>query len=117
MSKLEGLYPFMAAEKLKALALKIMDREVEGIKLYTLFPFLEKKDLNEVIRTLIETKDGFNLKRAIPFMTSDMMDEVFEVVQKGGIEALSEEHFYPFLSKDKLKSLFETYVEEASIKE
>jgi hypothetical protein len=112
MSKIDQLLPFMEGEDLKDLAMKIARKEIEGVKLHKMYPFLGEKDLNEVIDLLIENKDASNLKKAIPFMTNEKMDQLFEAVQKNEIEDLPEHYFYPFLSKDKIKSLFETYVDE-----
>jgi hypothetical protein len=117
MSKIEQLFPFMEEEDLKNLAMKIIHQEVDGIQLTALFPFLSKKDLDEVIQILIDQKDGFHLKRSLPFMSEETMNHVLEAVRNGDIEGLTETHFYPFLSKDTLKNLFDAYVQEASVKE
>ena len=104
----------MEAEDLNELAKKIINNEVEGVHLQGLFPFLKKSDFEEIIGILIQKKDGKNLKYAIPFMSEETVNQLLVAIRNNEIDHISEEDLYPFLSKETIKELFETYLKEAS---
>jgi hypothetical protein len=117
MSKIDSLIPFMGAKELKELAIKIINGEVKGIKLYKLYPFLNQEAIKEVVQLLIDNKKGSQIKFALPFLSEDLLLDVLNQVRKGDIDDMQEEYFYPFLGKDQIKELFNEYVKEASVSE
>ncbi len=114
MSKLMHILPFMENEELKELAIKIINKEVKGVKLHMLYPFLSKEDLNEMIKVMIEKNDVANLKYVLPFASKEMIDLIYEGIKNGTIKDMKEHYLYPFLGKDKLKDMFDTLVSRAA---
>ncbi len=113
MKKLLHILPFMEKEELKDLAYKIMNKEVQGIRLYIVFPFLEREDFDEILDVLIEKNDSENLERAIPFASKSKIDLIQQAIVDGKITEINETRLYPFLSKDKLKEMFDKIIQEA----
>ena len=114
MSKLTHILPFMESEELKELALKIVNEEVKGVKLLHLFPFLSNEDLDEVVELLIEKGQGKQLTYVLPFVSKKTLNKIYEGIQEGKITGVKEQVMYPFLGKDKLKSMFNNLVEKAT---
>ena len=113
MNKLVRLLPFMDAEELKELAMKIINGEVTGVNLSVLFPFLHGEDLQEISELLIEKKDVKNLKRMIPFVRKSTIEKIYQGIKDGSLEGIDEVYLYPFLGKDMLKSMFNDLVKDA----
>ena len=113
MKKLARILPFMEKSELKELAYKIMNKEVEGIKLFIVFPFLDRADFDEIVDLLIQNNDSKNLERAIPFASKTKIDAIQEAIISGKITGIDEYRLYPFLSKDKLKGMFDQILKEA----
>ncbi len=114
MNKLVHMLPFMESNELKDLAIKIINKEVKGVRIVVLFPFLSGKDLNEVVDLMIEKKMGRELNKVIPFINEEKLNELYDAVKDGSIEGLEETYLFPFLGKDKLKSMFNDLVKKAT---
>ena len=113
MSKLIHILPFMESEELRELALNIINEEVKGVKLVHLFPFLSNDDLDEIVDLLIEKKMGRQLTCVLPFVSKKTLNKIYEGVQEGKITDIKEHVMYPFLGKEKLKSMFNDLVKKA----
>lgn len=113
MGKLMHILPFMEREELKELALKIINGEVEGVKIHILFPFLSSDDLDEVIDVMIE-KNHRGLKHVMPFASKAKVKAISEGIRSGKITGIKEYYLYPFLEKDELKNMFDALVKEAA---
>lgn len=111
--KLVHILPFMEDEDIKDLAIKVINKEVTGVKLVMLFPFLKQSDLEEIVEELIAVNDGKNLSRALPFVKTEMVNRIYEGVKDGSITGVKETYLYPFLGKNQLKSMFDELVKEA----
>jgi hypothetical protein len=116
MSKLAKLLPFLDNGDIKELAMKIINKEVEGVKLMMVFPFLDSEDLSQIIDLLIEKKDVKNLRYSVPFASRKKIDEIYNAVKDGKLEGFNESFLYPFLGQEKLKEMFDQYVKEAAEK-
>jgi len=114
MSKLMHILPFMHNEELKELAYKILNDEVKGVKLHMLYPFLSKSDLEEIVKIMIEKGDTANLKYVLPFVSREIVDLIYQGIQEGKITGIKEHYLYPFLSKDKIKEMFDILVRKAA---
>ena len=112
MSKITHLLPFMEVEELKELAIKIINKEVKGVKLHMLYPFLSRNDLNELVDLMIEKDQGKDLQLTLPFLSKEKLTALLEAVRDGRVSGLSEHMFYPFLGRDEIKDLFYQYVDE-----
>ena len=112
MSKITHLLPFMEAEELKELAIKIINKEVNGVKLHMLYPFISHSDLDELVDLMIEKDQGKELQLTLPFLSNEKLASLLEAVRDGRVHGLSEHMFYPFLSREKIKDLFYQYVDE-----
>lgn len=114
MSKLMHILPFMENEELKELAFKIINGEVKGVKLYMLYPFLSRADLDEIIKLMIEKGDTTNLKACLPFASKETVDLIYQGIKEGKIKDMKEHYLYPFLGKDKIKEMFDDLVRRAA---
>ena len=114
MKKLVHVLPFMESEELKDLAKKIINKEIKGVKILLLYPFLKRDDLNEIVDLLLENKMERELEIAIPFLSDEKIIKLYERVQSGEITGIRETAFIPFLGKDKLKEMFDKLVKEAN---
>jgi hypothetical protein len=111
--KLTHILPFMETEELKDLAKKIINEEVKGVKLVTVFPFLSNEDLDEVVDLLIEKGKGKKLSYVLPFASKKTIKKIMDGVKDGSITGLKEHYLYPFLGNEELKSMFDKLVKEA----
>lgn len=114
--KLAHILPFMESNELKELALKIVNNEVEGVKIAIIYPFLSNEDLDEVVEALIKDNKGKELTQALPFVSEESLNKIFEAIKAGTIEGLKEQALYPFLGKDKIKEMFDILVKECQEK-
>jgi hypothetical protein len=111
--KLMHLLPFMDKEDITQLAEKVMNNEVQGVKLAVLFPFMDREELDNLIDLLIEKGRKRDLYTALPFLSKTSLNKLFEAVKAGKIEGFKEQALLPFLGKDKVKELFDEYVKNA----
>lgn len=114
MKKLVMLLPFMEAEELKDLAMKIINKEVQGVKIMMLYPFLNSEDLNEVVNLCIEKGETKAINTAIPFLNKEMINKIYEGVKDGSIKGVKEHMLLPFLGKKMRKGLFDDLIKEAT---
>jgi len=114
MRKLVRLLPFMDGEELKELALKIVNGEVKGVKLVILYPFLNSEDLNEIVELCIEKGLSKEVTTAIPFLSSKMIDKIYDGIREGKITDIKEQVLFPFIGKAKRKVMFDDLVKEAT---
>ena len=111
--KLMALLPFMDEEEIQELATKIINGEVKGISLITVFPFLDGDSIDAIVKELIEKKQYKELYGALPFLKQSTLDHLYQTIKDGNLEGFKEEALLPFLGKDQLKGLFDTLVKEA----
>ncbi len=114
--KLISLLPFMENEEIKELALQILSGEVTGVKLVVLFPFLSSEGLDEVVDILIEKKQVKQLMTALPFISRDKVNELYDLCKSGELEDCNEMMFLPFLGKSKIKAMIKVIIKEAKEK-
>jgi hypothetical protein len=111
--KLTHILPFMETEELKELALKVINDEVKGVKLMTLFPFLSRENLDEIVELLIQKGKGRELTRVLPFASKKTVKQIMEGIKDGSIKGVKENHLYPFLEEGELKEMFDALVKQA----
>lgn len=114
--KLISLLPFMENEEIKELALQILSGEVTGVKLVLLFPFMSSEDLDEVVDKLIEKKEAKQLMTALPFISREKVNELYDLCKNGELEGCRESMFLPFLGKSKIKQMVKIIIKEAKEK-
>jgi hypothetical protein len=111
--KYTQLLPFMDREELKKIAQEIISGELKGVKLEKLFPFIGRENLNELVDQLIEKKDGKTLQRAIPFISREKVLDIYLAAEKGEIPNFDSSICVPFLSSDMIKEIFRDLVKNA----
>jgi len=112
--KYTTLLPFMDSEDLKDLADKIISGEVKNVKIVTLYPFLNRETMNAIIDFLIKEKRYKDLYSALPFISKDKINELYEASKNGELEGFKSSALIPFLGKSKIKEIFNTLVSEAA---
>jgi hypothetical protein len=112
--KYTHLLPFMNKEDLKKLAFQVINKEIQGVKLVMILPFLGRENMDEVVDLLIEKKDAANLKTAIPFMSREKVQKLYEAAEKGEIEGFNPRVCIPFLDSAQVKKIFDELIKKAS---
>ena len=111
--KYTQLLPFMEKEELKKIAQEIIKGELEGVKLEALFPFLGRDNLNDIVDQLIEKKETETLQRAIPFVSRERVLDIYRASEKGELPGFDSAKCIPFLSSDMIKEIFRELVKKA----
>lgn len=113
--KYTHLLPFMEKEELKSVAYQIINGELKGVKLHHLFPFLGKSAMNEIVDVLIEKKDSEHLRKAIPFMSREKVQTIYEAAEKGEIKDFNPAVCLPFLESEQIKKIFSSLIKKAAL--
>ena len=113
--KYTHLLPFMDKEELKKTAIAVINGDLKGVKLGVLFAFLGREAMDEVVNLLIEKKDSVHLKRAIPFMSIEKVQKLYEAAEKGEIKDFNPTVCLPFLGSDEIKKIFGELIKKASM--
>lgn len=110
--KLLHLLPFMDDEDLKELVQKIKSKEVKGVKLVHLYPFLDRSEIDELVDEIIKDGKPKDLYSALPFMSRQKLNDVYEKIQSGELEGFKEQALLPFLGRDKIKELVNKVIKD-----
>ncbi|MBN2696217.1 MAG: hypothetical protein JXR38_01590 [Bacilli bacterium] len=108
------LLPFMEKDELKKIAHEIIDGKIEGVKLETLFPFLGREAMSEIVDLLIEKKDSSRLKKAVPFVSKEKIETIFQAAESGEISNFDPTLCLPFLGTDKIRVIFDQMIKKAA---
>lgn len=111
--KYQTLLPFLDKEDLSDVANKIINGELKGIKLSALYPFLDTEEMNNIIDFLIKEKRYKDIYSSIPFISSEKINALYETVEKGELEGFKTSYLVPFMSRKKIKEIFEDLVKKA----
>ena len=111
--KYTQLLPFMDKEELRKIAQEIMSGELKGVRLETLFPFMGRSYLHEIVDQLIEKKESETLRRAIPFISREKVLDIYHAAEKGELPNFDASSCIPFLGSDKIKEIFRELVKNA----
>ena len=111
--KLVTMLPFMESEEIKELALKVINKEVKGIKLVVLYPFLRREDLDEIVELCIEKGLSKELNWALPFVSKKTIEKIYEGIKDGSLKGIKEHMLFPFLGKEQRKTIFDDLVKQA----
>ncbi|MCK5762069.1 MAG: hypothetical protein KAH16_04130 [Candidatus Izimaplasma sp.] len=112
--KYTTMLPFMDKEELKELAYQVINKEVKGVNIIVLFPFLDCETLDEIVEKLIETNNSKALRGAVPFVQKSTINKIYEAVKSGQLKDFKEEYLLPFLGKDQIKAMFRDLIKKAS---
>ncbi len=111
--KYTQLLPFMDKEELKKIAQEILSGELKGVRLETLFPFIGKTYLHEIVDQLIEKKETETLQHTIPFISRDKVLDIYHAAVKGELPDFDASSCIPFLGSDQIKEIFRELVKNA----
>ncbi|AIO19283.1 hypothetical protein KQ51_01407 [Candidatus Izimaplasma bacterium HR1] len=110
--KLLNLLPFMDDEDIKELVNKIKTKEVKGVKLVHLYPFLESNEVDELVDEIVKDGNKKDLYTALPFMSRQRLNKLYEEVKEGKVEGFKEQALLPFLGQSKIKELVEAAIKK-----
>ncbi|MBN2605561.1 MAG: hypothetical protein JXR62_07060 [Bacilli bacterium] len=113
--KYSTLIPFLAKEDLAELVEKIISGEVTNIKLAVLYPFLDDESLGKIVDYLIKEKRNKDLYSAMPFISKEKVNDIYDAAARGEMEGFKTEALIPFMGRSRIKEIFETLVKEAKI--
>ena len=103
--KLMTLLPFMDQEDIQELVQKIKNKEVKGVRYIHLFPFLDREEVDQLVDSLVEDNNAKELYGALPFMSQERLNRLYDEVKEGKVEGFKEHALLPFLGKAKIKDL------------
>lgn len=135
MKNLISMLPFLEAEELNELILKIKENngEYKGLRLEPLLPylndvvidnlFIEKLNnneepvsmapfvsdeaMNELLKLFLDNQINIKIQKFIPFFNNDQITMLFEKVKIEEYNGLKIEHLLPFLNDDNIDGLVE----------
>ncbi|MDX9692331.1 MAG: hypothetical protein RBT45_07725, partial [Acholeplasmataceae bacterium] len=81
----------------------------------SLFPFLGRESLHEIVDKLIEKKDSETLTSAIPFISREKVLDIYYAAERGEIPNFDASRCIPFLGSDKIKEIFRELVKNAPV--
>lgn len=113
--KYSTLIPFLEKEDLAELADKIISGEVTNVKLAVLYPFLDNETLEKIVDFLIKEKRNRDLYSAMPFISRDKVNDIYDAAVRGELEGFKTEALIPFMGRKRIKEIFETLVKDAKI--
>ena len=113
--KYTQLLPFLDKEELRKVASEIISGEIKNVRLETLFPFLGRDNMSDLVQELIEKKESRTLQKALPFISRDKVHEIYQVAQKGELHNLNASSCIPFLGTEEIKKIFSELLHQASL--
>lgn len=112
--KYTQLLPFLDKEELKKVASEVISGEIKNVRLETLFPFLGREYMNDLVDELIQKKDSRTLQKTLPFITHDKVLEIYQAAQKGDLPDFDTSRCIPFLGTNQVKKIFRELINAAS---
>lgn len=107
--KILNMLPFLDKKEIDLLIDEVLEKKIE-LKLVHVLPYADEKKLDEVIdRALNDDSVLVYVSHLLPFLNQRQMNILYEAYQEGYIksEKVCEGDILPFLSKDKIKEVFE----------
>ncbi len=111
--KLMSMLPFLESEDLKELIEKIRNKEITGVKYTQLYPFLNAKEVDELVDLLVEEGNPREIYSALPFMSDERLSKLHKEIKEGKVEGFKEEALLPFLGTDKIKELVQNLIKNS----
>ena len=111
--KYTELLPFMEEDELKKIAQEIMSGTLKGVKVEALYPFIGPNHLHEIVDQLIEKKESRALEYATPFISKEKVLTIYRAAEKGDLPNFDASSCIPFLSPDMIKELFRELIKNA----
>lgn len=111
--KLMHVLPFMDSEEIKELADQILAGEVTNVSLTMVYPFLTSEYIEELIEKMTEERSYKQIYTALPFISKQAVNRLYERVQNGELKGFKEEALIPFLGKSNLKAIFKELIKKA----
>ena len=116
--KIHSMLPFLDKEEINKLVDEVLDKKIE-LKLIHVLPFVDEKKLDEIIdRALNDDSVLVYVNHLLPFLNQKQLDVLYDAYQEGVIqrEKSCQDEMLPFLSKDKIKEIFEKMLEKMKLK-
>ena len=111
--KLLNILPFLDNDDLKGLVEKIKNNEVKGVRYTHLYPFLNDRDIDELVDLLVKDGNAKDLYSALPFMSDKRLEQLHKEVKAGKVEGFKESALLPFLGKDAIKAMVEDLIKNS----
>lgn len=111
--KLMSILPFLEAEDIKELIEKIKSKELKGVKFTQLYPFINDREVDELVDYLVEQGKTREVYSALPFMTDARLDRLQTEVSEGKLEGFKEEALLPFLGTNKIKEMVQELIKNS----
>lgn len=111
------MLPFLSKEYLKELAYKVISGETKGVRLMLLFPFLDSETLDDIVEKLIKEKKGKDLRGALPFISKETVEKIYNAVESEELKGIRKEMLMPFLDHVQIKKIFEELIKNAVVEE
>jgi len=103
------MLPFLDKIEINLLIDQALERKID-LKLVHVLPYADEAKMDEVIdRALNDDSVLVYMSHLLPFLNERQMETLYEAFQEGLIKSgkICENDMLPFLSKDKIKEIFE----------
>ena len=112
LKEIEGIGDIVN-DDLKGLVEKIKNNEVKGVRYTHLYPFLNDRDIDELVDLLVKDGNAKDLYSALPFMSDKRLEQLHKEVKAGKVEGFKESALLPFLGKDAIKAMVEDLIKNS----
>ncbi len=110
--KYTQLLPFLEKEELRKIASEVISGDIKNVRLETLFPFLGREAMDDIVKELIEKKDTKTLQKTLPFISRTKVQEIYEIAQKGELPDFDSARCIPFLDPEQVKKIFRDLISQ-----
>jgi len=115
--KIHSMLPFLDKKEIDRLIDESLEKKI-NLKLVNILPFADEEKMDNVIdRALNDDSVLVYVSNLIPFCNQRQMNILYDAYQEGMIKRgeSCEGDIIPFLSKDKIKEIFEQQLEKMKL--
>ena len=116
--KIHSMLPFLDKEEINKLIDEVLEKKVD-LKLVHVLPYADEEKMDLVLeRALTDDSILVYTNHLLPFLNQRQMERLYEAYQEGLIldSKMKEHDILPFLSKDKIKEIFEKQLKNMKLK-
>ncbi len=116
--KIYSMLPFLDKIEIDLLIDQALEKKID-LKLVHVLPYADEAKIDQVIdRALNDDSVLVYMSHLLPFLNERQMERLYEAYQEGVIKGteICENDMLPFLSKDKIKEIFEKKLKSMNLK-
>ncbi|NLG82813.1 MAG: hypothetical protein GX490_09925 [Bacilli bacterium] len=107
---IKKIIPFLDNESLDLFVEKILEGKINEKDLTFSLPFLTQDHITKIYQAIIEKRITFKIEILLPFMSEELIEDLYNKVINNETDIIDEAVVLPFLKPDKIKSMFMNYI-------